>query len=314
MPPTLDVIAVGEVLVDLISTDMVTSLADATVFRRFLGGQVANVALNVSRLGGRAAVVGCVGHDGFGQFIRRELTKAGVAVDALYEVPDAPTTVSVITRHTTTPLFIIYRGADVLLTPDHIPAAAIASARAVHASTFGLSREPSRSAVLHALRLARQSGCLVSLDPNYHPSIWDNAGDVLNVLAQAYAFVDLTKPSLDDCTRLFGPDQSPQAYVERFLKWGVQQVALTMGQDGVLLASQTGEMRHLTSQDVPVADVTGAGDAFWAGLIMGLLDGLTPEQAAEFAQVVAEAKVRTLGPLPVRLDRQAIYRQLWGDA
>jgi len=308
-----DLLSIGEVLVDLISERMVASLEEARSFRAFVGGQVANVARNVSLLGGRAAVVGCVGDDGFGRFIRRELNAVGVVTEYLRLVAGVPTTLSVITRHATTPDFLIFRGADVQLSPPQVPVEAIARSRVVHVSAFALSQEPSREAVLHALQQAREHACWTSLDPNYHPRLWAPDGEVLDVLRHACTLVDLTKPSLDDCRRLFGPGLSPDACVDRFLEWGVGLVALTMGHRGALVALQSGERWHIPSHDVPVADVTGAGDAFWAGLILGLLDGLPPRQAGEFGQHVAEMKLRTFGPLDRLPNRHALYRQLWRE-
>ena len=308
-----DLIAVGEVLVDLLSVQMVPSLDRAERFRRFLGGQVANTAWNVNLLGGRAAVVGCVGADGFGRFLRRELERVGVETRYLHEVPGALTTLSFIVRHTATPDFLIYRGADALLSPAQIPVQAIGQARALHASAFGLSREPARSAILHALRVAREAGCLVSLDPNYHPTIWDETVPAPEVLRQACRYVDLVKPSLDDCRRLFGPKADPDACVSRFLEWGASTVVLTMGREGALLALAGGERFNIPSHDVTVVDVTGAGDAFWAGLLLALLDGLPPRRAADVGQFVAERKLGVLGPMQARLDRREIYRTLWKD-
>lgn len=310
---TLDLVAVGEVLVDLISEQPAPSLERADRFRRFPGGQVANTAWNVSLLGGKAAVVGCVGADGFGRFLRRQLEQIGVATRYLYEVDGVPTTLSLIVRHTGTPDFLIHRGADALLSPDRVPARIIGQARALHTSAFGLSQEPARSAILYALRIAREAGCLVSLDPNYHPAIWDRTTPATEVLHRACRYVDLVKPSLDDCRRIFGPQVDLEECVSHFLDWGARVVVLTMGKEGALLALADGERSTIPAHEVDVADATGAGDAFWAGLIAGLLDGLSPHQAAEVGRFVAERKLACVGPMREPMDRHQIYQTLWGE-
>jgi sugar/nucleoside kinase (ribokinase family) len=307
---TLDVLAFGEALIDLISERVVSSLMDAAEFRRFIGGEVTNVALNVSRLGGQAAVVACVGEDGFGDHIRRQLDLAGVGTDFLRTTSQAPTTIAINARQMVTPDFIIYRGADAYILPDEKSLEAIKASRAVHTSAFALSREPARATILQSLETARQSGCLVSLDPNYHPRIWPDVADVQSVLAEAYQWVNVTKPSLDDCVRLFGPGLSPSLYAERFLSWGPEVVALTMGQQGVLLATPGATFHHVKPGDAVVADVTGAGDAFWAGLLTGLLDGYPPHEAACLGQMVAEFKISTVGPVPQMPDLADLYQRL----
>ena len=307
---TFDVLVFGEALIDLISDQMVSFLADADGFGRFVGGQVTNVALNVVRLGGTAAAVGCVGDDGFGRYIRQQLERAGIGVEYVRLTAQAPTTVSVIARQTATPDFIIYRGADAHILPEKRYLEAAAASRVVHTSAFALSREPARSTIFQALETARQSGRMVSLDPNYHPRIWPDVDDVRGVLAEAYRWANVTKPSLDDCVRLFGPGLSPLAYVERFQNWGPEIVALTMGERGILLALNDGDFYHIEPGDVEVADVTGAGDAFWSGLLIALLDGYPPHEAACLGQIVAEIKIGTVGPVPRMPDRTELYRRI----
>ncbi|HIE38943.1 MAG TPA: hypothetical protein EYP77_07725, partial [Anaerolineae bacterium] len=88
---------------------------------------------------------------------------------------------------------------------------------------------------------------------------------------------------------------------------------LTMGKGGALLALASGERFNTPPHDVAVADVTGAGDAFWAGLLLALLDGLPPRRAADVGQFVAERKLEVFGPMQARLDRKEIYQTLWED-
>ncbi len=306
----LDVLALGEAVVDLISKQTVTSLAEANGFSAFVGGEVTNVALNVVRLGGRAATVVCVGDDGFGVFIKRHLTTAGVVTDYVQTVQDVPTTTVVASRQTATPDFIIHRGSDAYISINALVRKAITDARVVHTSAFALSRDPARAAIQQALEDARAAGCLISLDPNYHPRIWPDTVDLEAVLAETCALVDVAKPSLDDCVRLFGPGMPPADYAQRFLDWGVRVVALTMGHQGVLLKTSSGSAYRIEPEKVRVADVTGAGDAFWSGLLMGLLDGYSPEEAACLGQLVAEIKIRTVGPLPRSIDRCHLYEKL----
>jgi fructokinase len=255
-------------------------------------------------------VVACVGDDGFGSHIRQQLDQAGVGTEYVHLTSQAPTTVAINARQTETPDFIIHRGADAHILPEQSHLEAIKTSRVVHTSAFALAREPARSTILRLLKVAQQSDCMVSLDPNYHPHNWPDVVDFHSVLAEAYQWADITKPSLDDCTRLFGPGLSPAAYVERFLDWGAEIVALTMGPQGVLLTTAEGVSAHIEPSDVTVADVTGAGDAFWAGLLVGLLDSYPPYEAARLGQMVAELKIGTVGPLPQMPERASLYRRL----
>ena len=109
--------------------------------------------------------------------------------------------------------------------------------------------------------------------------------------------------------RLFGADQSERAYIDLFHRMGPSIVLLTMGQRGALLSTPEG-ITAIPSRPIQVADATGAGDAFWAGFIVALLDGHSFRDSALFAREVVERKLTTIGPLPDFIDRQQIYDTL----
>jgi fructokinase len=179
----------------------------------------------------------------------------------------------------------------------------------VHTSAFALAREPLCSTILEFAEQAHAAHCMITFDPNYHPRVWSLPVEPAAIFAQLCPFVTVVKPSLDDCIRIFGPAQTPEFYAARFLNWGAQKVVLTMGAEGVLLATSE-SMVSFPTQQIEVADVTGAGDSFWAGLLMAILDGYTIEVAIGVAQAVAAIKLQQLGPLSHAIDRVALYRQL----
>jgi sugar/nucleoside kinase (ribokinase family) len=106
----IDVLSIGETLIDLISDTKQISLVDAPRYVMYPGGQATNVALNIARMGGKTAIVARVGDDSFGLYLRHHLATAGVETAFLHVTPHTPTTLAVVTRHTTTPDFTIYRG------------------------------------------------------------------------------------------------------------------------------------------------------------------------------------------------------------
>ncbi len=305
----LDVLSIGETLIDLISDAEQASLADSRRFIMYPGGAVTNVALNVARLGGSSALVASVGDDALGIFLRDHLASTGVETTYLCIAQRLPTTLAIVARHHTTPDFTIYRGADAHIVPEHVPLDILPTTALVHTSAFALSREPSCSTVLSFIAKAHAAGCLVSFDPNYHPRLWEMSADPLEMLTSICPYVFLMKPSLDDCIRLFGGGQTPEEYAARFLALGVQQVVLTMGRGGVLLANATEMSYHVTKQ-VDVVDVTGAGDSFWAGLLLAILDGYATSEALRVGQAVAEIKLQQVGPLGQSIDRLQLYASL----
>jgi len=304
-PGELDLVAVGEILVDLISVEPAGSLRQASQYRRCFGGAPANVALNVAQLGGTSAVVGKVGCDAFGAFLLDTLRAHGVMAEGVVRDPAHGTSLVFVARTAGTPDFQAYRGADAKLRPEELREDLIVRARVVHTSAFALAEEPSRSAVLRAIELAKEGGGLVSLEPNYRPSIWPHRDEAQEVLGEVLRSVDLVKPSLDDARALFG-ERSPEGYVEEFARRGPRLVVLTLGRKGCLVYDGRKATR-VPAFEVAALDATGAGDAFWAGFLLSWLGGETPLEAARFGNAVAALKVGGIAPLP---RREEVYRRL----
>jgi fructokinase len=303
----LDVLTIGETVVDFISAEKTDTLSNASTFRRYLGGSPANIAVYVSKLGGTSAVIAKTGIGAFGQFLKSELQRHGVTTDYLVMDHRTHTTVIFVSSTSATPDFEEFRSGDYLLRPEEVSEEAISRTKVVHASTFALSREPCRSAVIRAFRKAREMGKLVSLDPNYSRRVWPDQKEAKAVIREAYRYVNVTKPSADDARRVFGPDYGPEQYIEMFHDLGAETVVFTMGAEGNLV-SEGGEITaHVPARPVEVVDATGAGDAFWAGFLTATLDGNPAEGSVLFAREIVERKLATKGPLPADIDREEIY-------
>ncbi len=305
----LDVLTIGETLVDFISVEETDWLRNAYTFRKYQGGSPANIAVYVARLGSQSAIISKTGIGAMGQFLKAELGRAGVTCDYLVMDHQVHSSVIFVSRSARTADFEAFRSGDFQLEPHEIKEEAIVRARVIHASTWALSREPCRSAVESAFKMAQSQGKIISLDPNYSPQIWPDYREAATVIPRFLRYATITKPSLDDAARLFGRDRSPETYVERFHEMGPKVVVFTMGSEGVLL-SEEGTLTHIAARPIKVVDATGAGDSFWAGFLVALLDGNPLERCVLFAREIVERKLTTVGPLPDSLDRKRIYSVL----
>jgi sugar/nucleoside kinase (ribokinase family) len=308
-----DLVAVGETLVDFISVEETDWLRNAYTFRKYQGGSPANIAVYVAKLGGQAAVIAKTGIGAMGQFLKSELRRAGVNCDYLVMDHRVHTSVVFISRTAKTADFEAFRNGDYQLGPQEVAEEPIERAKIVHASTWALSREPCRSAVKRAFELAQANKKIISLDPNYSPQIWPDYREAREVLPEMLGYATITKPSLDDASRLFGRNQTPEEYITRYHEMGPEIVVFTMGQDGVLL-SDGSEQIHIPARPIDVVDATGAGDSFWAGFLVALLDGHPLEHCALFAREIVEQKLTTVGPLPDTMDRQEVYARIEAES
>jgi len=305
----LELLAIGETLVDFISVEQTDWLRNATTFRRYLGGSPANIAVNVAKLGGRSAVVSKTGIGAFAQFVKSELQRHGVSIEYLVMDHRNRTTVAFVSSTSGKPDFEIARSGDYRLRPEEIPDEAVERARVVHASTFALSRETCRSAVKRVFEMAREQDKVVSLDPNYSARIWPHHKEARQVLRDMYQYVNITKPSADDARRIFGPEYTTEQYIELFHEMGPETVVFTMGPEGVLISEKGHIVSHVPARPIVAEDATGAGDAFWAGFLVALLDGEPLQRCAYFAREIAELKLTRKGPLPLEMDRGELYEK-----
>ncbi|HEV2091677.1 MAG TPA: PfkB family carbohydrate kinase [Rubrobacter sp.] len=314
----LDVLAVGESLVDFISHEFRISLRTADRFSRYLGGQPANVAVYVAKLGGRSALITKVGADYFGEFVEDQLGRHGVSTEGLHRAPGEPTTSAFVTRSVNVPDFQVNRGADALLSIKEVPDELVERARAVHTSAFALSRDPQRLAVRRAMRLGARLGKVVSLDPNYDPRVWPDREEAWEVLAEVLPYVTVVKPSLEDARRLFDPnmddDALEEACLDAFHDLGARVVVMTRSGGMVVVSDGSSVERVGPLPKVEIQNVTGARDAFWSALLVGHLDGRDWPTSVRFAHEVAALKLGVEGHVERMIDREVIYGRLDTDA
>jgi 2-dehydro-3-deoxygluconokinase len=313
-------VTLGECLVSLVATRP-GPLAEATAFDRFVAGAEANVAVGLVRLGHRAAFIGRVGQDGFGETIRRQLRGEGVDTTHLATDPDGPTGVMVRERPGLVPAQVLYlrRGsAGSRLTADDVDAAAAAGtfedARWLHLTgiTPALSAD-ARAAAEHAAALARERGLTISLDLNLRRRLWSDeaAAPVLRGLA---AEVDVLLGSSEELAVAAGLDgNDPVTLARACLDLGPRVVVAKLGSRGAAIVARD-EVDPIERPAVPlpaVVDPVGAGDAFCAGFIAARLEGADLADSLDAANACGAAAAAALGDqtgLPDRDRLAAILR------
>lgn len=314
----LDVLAVGETMVDFISHEKVHSLRTARQFQRYLGGQPANVALYTAKLGSRSAILSKVGTDYFGEYLEDQLQHHGVSTEALYRTDEAATTNAFVTRTVSVPDFQVNRGADALLGLREVTDELVERARIVHTSAFALSRDPQRLAVRRAMRLAHRLGKIATLDPNYDPRVWPDQVEAWEVLAEVLPYVTIVKPSLEDARRLFDYNMDEETLEETaldtFHDLGAKIVILTRSGGNVTISESGNVERIGPLPKVRIESVTGARDAFWSGLLVAHLDGKDWPECVMFAHEIAGLKLGVEGHVERMIDRGRIYRRVEAPA
>lgn len=307
-PRPYALLAAGELLADFIAHHVSRDLFDSPDFRRYQGGSPANMAGNMARLGNTVALVACVGTDNIGRYIVERVGEAGVDTQYIQQDAHQPTSLVVVSRTAGTPDFIAYRTADCCIHPEYMPDSLLQQARIFHTTCFALSRQPAQDAIVDAAHRARAAGCLVSIDANYAPSIWPDREAAWRVLTDYCAAGALIKMSEDDAARLYGEPQTISRVLADFHGMGASLICFTLGSEGSLVSYENGAQQvRIPGRKIDVVDVTGAGDAYWAGFLTAYLDGFKPELCAKAGAAMAKLKLTRQGPLPSKVDRETIY-------
>jgi fructokinase len=303
---TIDIISVGEVLIDFIGHETNASIENTKNYHRFLGGSPTNVASNAAILGLKSVIVASCGNDGLGDYIIRKLQENKVITTQVKRSEGFPTSVIMVSKSTATPEFIAYRQADCQIAPDQIPDELLKSARIYHTTCFALSQNPARETIVEGAKKAHALGLKTSIDINFSEKIWPNREEAKEVLKEYLSTNPLVKLSDDDCYRLFAEEKSEEFIFDYFHKLGASTICLTKGKDGVVLSdSEQGIFRQKANVVEDIKDTTGAGDAFWTGFLYAQLSNKNFEDTIVIAQKLAVLKLQTLGGLPKNIDINA---------
>jgi len=253
-----------------------------------VGGSAAITAVAAARLGLSVALVAAVGADPAGMFMLDQLTREGVDVSAVVIRAQTPTGMTVALSRGGDRAILTALGAMTSLTAADVPGTLLARARHVHVSSYFLLEDSLGPGVAGLLSAARAGGASTSLDTNWDPS--GRWGD--ERLAAAIAETDLLLPNEAEALRLSGTTSLDAAVPA--LSGAGRRLVVKLGERGALCADRAAA--HLVSVPaVTPVDTTGAGDCFNAGLIAGLLQGLTLPAAAALGCAVGALSTGGLG-------------------
>jgi 2-dehydro-3-deoxygluconokinase len=292
-----DAVCAGESMV-LVTPDPPRPLADGGPARIDVAGAESTVACYLARLGATVAWASRVGDDPFGVLVRNQLGGYGVDT-ALVEVdPAAPTGVFFKDPGVRTRVYYYRTGsAASRLGPELWDRPELAGCRLVHLSgiTPALS-ERCAALVDRALTGRPIPDARYSFDVNYRPALWppERAAPVLAGLAGS---ADTVFVGLDEAGRLWGTRTPDQV---RALLPAPRTLVVKDGPVGATSYGPAGTT-FVPAPRVAVVEPVGAGDAFAAGYLSGLLRDLPEPARLRLGHLVAAATLRVtgdLGPLP----------------
>jgi fructokinase len=308
---TIDIICVGEILIDFIGHEINTSINKTKDYHRFLGGSPTNVAVNASRIGLKPILVASCGQDGLGDYIVRKLKSNNLDVTFIKKISDLPTSIILVSKSTETPDFIPYRQADCEITINQLPDDMIQNAKIFHTTCFALSKDPARKTILDRAKKAKDFGLKLSIDLNYSERIWPNREEAKTVIKDYLKNDPLLKISEDDCFRFFDELKSESFIFNYFHNLGVSTICLTKGRNGVVVSDINQGLFYQEAEYIQqIKDTTGAGDAFWTGFLYAQIKGKDIKKSLTIAQKLASIKLQSIGRLPENINLEEIIKSI----
>jgi len=263
-----------------------------------IGGCAANAAVDLVKMGVRAAVVGRVGNDVFGRIVGDMLRDQGVDTSALQVTPDADTSQTLIVNVAGEDRRFIHTfGANRRFQASDIPVALLDHCRVLYLGGYLVMPNILQHEVADVFAAAQRKGVRTVLDV-----VVPGPGDHLRQLDALLPHVDVFLPNNFEAELLCGR-KTPLEQAEFFRSMGARTVVITMGGEGALLVT---DRQRLRSGVYPISyvDGSGGGDAFDAGFICGLLQNLDPAGCLKLASALGASCVRAIGTTPGVFTRQ----------
>lgn len=304
------VYVLGRLITDIYANEVGLSLQQVKSFNRYLGGSAGNTAVGLARHGASVGLISRVGLDQHGAFLLDVLDAEGVNRDMVnrdfahatglaFAALKPPSDSEV--------LFYCDNCAYQHLAIDDLNTAALTTARVLAVGGTTLATSPSRETTLFALKTNRASGGLNVLDVDWRPTFWPDKREATLYYEMALQLSDVVLANEPELEFVSGRD-NPGAAVKVLRSFGVTQVVAKRGGAGALYFGPEGEA-FAPAFPVDVLNTLGAGDAFGAAYIYGLMQDWPVERRLEYASAAAAIVVTRHScsqAMPTRAETEAL--------
>lgn len=313
-----DLACLGRLAVDLYAQQLGSRLEDVASFAKYLGGSSANIAFGAARLGLRSAMISRVGDEQMGRFLTETLAREGCDVSQVQVDPERLTALVLLglkDRDTFPLLFYRENCADMAIDAAAIRQDFIADCRALLITGTHLSTPTTLAASQRALQFAERHRVLRVLDIDYRPVLWGLTprGEGANryvpdkgVTARLQALLpqfDLLIGTEEEFLIAGGVPGDLLASLREVRAITAAALVVKLGAAGCCfipeaVPARLEEAETVAGERVEVMNVLGAGDAFAAGLLTGLLRGQAFGEAARLANACGALVVSRHGCAP----------------
>lgn len=285
-----DVVSIGEPVIDFNPVNG----TDRMQYAAMPAGGAANVLSAAGKMGARTAMIGWVGEDIFGSYIKNCMRELGIDVTCVRQGNEKNTGVGFVQLSPEGERsFLFYRpnGKSPLYIPE-TDNEILNRTRIFHYTSVSLGRDQKES-TLAAAEYAKAQGALISFDVNYRKAFWGSEEEARTTIYQCIRTADIIKMSEEELQLLY-PGETARFCAVQLITGGCMLAAITMGSGGCYCRTQNTESTCL-GYKVEAVDTTGCGDSF-IGTLLGQISqkrkpvsDLTPEEMRRILRISTAA-------------------------
>lgn len=270
---TFDVVALGELLIDF--TENGTSSQGNTLYEANPGGAPCNVLAMLNKAGRKTAFIGKVGQDIFGNRLKATLEEVGIDISNLIVDEDVRTTLAFVETFPDGDRdFSFYRnpGADMMLREEELHEELLKNTKIFHFGTLSMTHADVRKATKKAISIAKESGALISFDPNLRPPLWKSLDEAKEQTAYGLSQCDILKISDNEIQWFTGEDDFDAGISKLRSRYNIPLVVLSMGKEGSRAYYNDLRVEVKPFLQDSTIETTGAGDTFGACCLHHVLE------------------------------------------
>ncbi|MEM0529005.1 carbohydrate kinase family protein [Zongyangia sp. HA2173] len=288
--------------IGMVAVDIITNPAPALpaigqckrvdTIKMYVGGNAANSALDLAKLGVPVRLACRIGGDSLGRFVHGEFDRYGVNTQSVTIDEEAETATSIVCLDPAEKnrRCLLSTQSNDFFCADDISDELLASSDIIFLTGICQLKKFDGDQLTSFAKKVHDMGKFVAMDV-----LWDLDDQWLPKFKKALPYVDLFMPSFDEVEQMIHKSD-PYEMVKVLRSFGPQNVIIKLGRHGIIVMEGDQEPYRMSAWDVEnIVDTTGAGDAFCAGILTGLAKGMNLSDAASLGQAVSAFCIQDYG-------------------
>lgn len=313
MKEKLDIIAIGESLIELSTSETLTTAAS---LNKYYGGDCLTTAISALRLGSKVGFISRIGMDCFKNYLLESWQEEGLDISHVKPV-QGTNGLYMVSRgqNCSSKEFSFYRKktAATNLSIEDISTEYIQNSSLVYATGVTQSLSLSaREAVKEAFRIAKENNILTAYDPNFNSQIWseDEAKEAFEELEE---YIDILFINVRHDSKIIIDSSSVNNIMKYLWDKGISTVIVKSTIEKGYYVGYQGKIEFIKFINEDVIDDTGAGDAFNGGVLHGIVSGMSPFKAVNLGSIVAGLQIKNYGAIKSIPDKEEVYKIFKGQ-